>query len=191
MSTRTTRREFAQAAAAFGAALALGHGTATASAPWRERRDLYPQGVASGDPQADSVILWTRRAPDAAAESYTLTVEVAATPAFTAIVARGETTVGADTDWTCRFLAAGLKPAQEYWYRFTDAEGNGSRIGRTLTAPSDNDARPVRFAFVSCQDITQGACNAYRRMIFEDERRAADERLLFVLHLGDFVYEVV
>ena len=51
MSTRTTRREFAQAAAAFGAALALGHGTAIAAAPWRERRDLYPQGVASGDPQ--------------------------------------------------------------------------------------------------------------------------------------------
>ncbi len=191
MSTRTTRREFAQAAAAFGAALALGHSTAIAAAPWRERRDLYPQGVASGDPQADSVILWTRRAPSAPGESYKLTVEVSDTPAFTTIAARGETTVGPDTDWTCRFLAAGLKPAQEYWYRFTDAQGNGSRIGRTLTAPSDHDARPVRFAFVSCQDITQGACNAYRRMIFEDERRAPAERLLFVLHLGDFIYEVV
>ena len=191
MSTRTTRREFAQAAAAFGAALALGHGPARAATPWRERRDLYPQGVASGDPQADSVILWTRRAPSAPAESHKLTVEVASTPDFTTIVARGETTVGADTDWTCRFLAAGLKPAQEYWYRFTDAQGNGSRIGRTLTAPADGDPRPVKFAFVSCQDITQGACNAYRRMIFEDERRPRGEQLLFVLHLGDFIYEMV
>jgi alkaline phosphatase D len=191
MGKGTTRREFAQVAAAFGAALAWGQGTAVAAAPWRERRDLYPQGVASGDPQADSVILWTRRAPDAPAASYKLTVEVSATPVFDNIVASGEATVGAETDWTCRFLAAGLKPAREYWYRFTDEQGNGSRIGRTLTAPTENDPRPVRFAFVSCQDVTQGACNAYRRMIFEDERTAPAERLLFVLHLGDFFYEMV
>src|SRR5262245_28106199 len=191
MSKGTTRRAFAQAAAAFGAALALGQGTAIAAAACPERRDLYPQGVASGDPQADSVILWTRRAPDAPTASYKLTVEVASTPDFANIVARGETTVGADTDWTCRFLAAGLKPAQEFWYRFTDEHGNGSRIGRTLTAPAEHDQRPVKFAFVSCQDVTQGACNAYRRMIFEDERRAPAERLLFVLHLGDFIYEMV
>lgn len=30
---------------------------------WRERRDLYPQGVASGDPRPESVILWIRRPP--------------------------------------------------------------------------------------------------------------------------------
>jgi alkaline phosphatase D len=191
MRIGTTRRAFAQAAAAFGAALALGQGTATAAVPWRERRDLYPQGVASGDPQADSVILWTRRAPDAPNATYKLTVEVATTPAFATIVARGQAEVTEATDWTCRFLAAGLRPGQEYWYRFTDELGNGSRIGRTLTAPADGDGRPVRFAFVSCQDVTQGACNAYRRMIFEDERRAPGDRLLFVLHLGDFIYELV
>lgn len=192
MSNGTTRRAFAQAAAAFGAALAFGPGTAIGASRWRERRNLYPQGVASGDPQADSVILWTRRAPDAPTDSYKLTVEVGTTPSFRTIVARGETNVGAETDWTCRFLAAGLKPGQEYWYRFTDEKGNGSRVGRTLTAPAESDAaRPVRFAFVSCQDVTQGACNAYRRMIFEDEKRAPEERLLFVLHLGDFIYEVV
>lgn len=33
--------------------------------------------------------------------------------------------------------------------------------------------------------------NAYRRMIWEDERAAPEERLGFALHLGDFVYEVV
>ena len=32
-----------------------------------------------------------------------------------------------------------------------------SRVGRTLTAPTDTDERPVRFAFVSCQDVTNGA----------------------------------
>ena len=88
-------------------------------------------------------------------------------------------------------LVGGLKPATIYWYRFTDDDGEGSRIGRTITAPRDDDARPVRFAFVSCQSVNEGAQNAYRRMIWEDERAPADQRLGFVLHLGDFIYEVV
>lgn len=187
---RQTRREFAGLAAAMGAGLALGCATPPARA-WSERRDLYPQGVASGDPAHDSVILWTRRAPDEGATSYRLTVEIARDTAFTRVAARGVMQVSADTDWTCRFLAAGLQPAQEYWYRFTDEQGNGSRVGRTLTAPADGDDRPVRFAFVSCQDVTNGALNAYRRMIYEDARRPRAEQLSFVLHLGDFIYEIV
>ena len=70
-------------------------------------------------------------------------------------------------------LVGGLKPAHVYWYRFADSEGNGSRVGRTITAPRADDPRPVNFAFVSCQDVNEGKLNAYRRMIFEDERAAA------------------
>ena len=78
-----------------------------------------------------------------------------------------------------------------YWYRFTDGDGNGSRIGRTITAPAADDPRPINFAFVSCQSVNEGKLNAYRRMIFEDERAAPADQLGFVLHLGDFIYEVV
>src|SRR5262249_42192666 len=85
----------------------------------------------------------------------------------------------------------GLAPARVYWYRFTDEEGNGSRVGRTITAPAGDDARPVRFAFVSCQNANLGAQNAYRRMIYEDERARPEDQLGFVLHLGDFIYELV
>ena len=35
------------------------------------------------------------------------------------------------------------------------SEGNGSRIGRTLTAPAPDDPRPSRFAFVSCQNAAR------------------------------------
>ena len=101
------------------------------------------------------------------------------------------TPLSADPDWTCRVLVGGLKPARVYWYRFTDDDGNGSRVGRTITAPPTNDPRPVTFAFVCCQNANHGAQNAYRRMIYEDERAAAEERLGFVLHLGDFIYELV
>src|SRR5262249_35213065 len=139
----------------------------------------------------DSVILWTRRVPDPGASMHRLIVEVAGDEAFTNVVARGDVEVSAATDWTCRFLAAGLSPAREYWYRFVDEAGHMSRVGRTLTAPAASDDRPVRFAFVSCQDVTNGALNAYRRMIYEDVRRPRGEQLSFVLHLGDFIYEVV
>lgn len=192
MSGHKTRRTLLAQAAALGAALAFGRSCAHApDLPRTERRDLYPQGVASGDPAPDSVILWTRRAPDAGASAHRLMVEVAGDEAFVHVVARGDVEVSAATDWTCRFLAAGLRPAREYWYRFVDEAGNMSRVGRTLTAPAAHDDRPVRFAFVSCQDVTIGALNAYRRMIYEDVRRPRAEQLSFVLHLGDFIYELV
>ena len=186
------RRDFLKRASLLGAALAFGIGEASSSTrEWHERRDLYPEGVASGDPHPDSVLLWTRRPPLNGDTATRLTVEVAEDELFTRVVATAPASLTAASDWTCRVLAAGLKPAHVYWYRFTDERGNGSRVGRTLTAPADTDPRPVRFAFVSCQDANTGAQNAYRRMIYEDERTPDSDRLGFVLHLGDFIYEMV
>ncbi|HTW57592.1 MAG TPA: alkaline phosphatase D family protein [Terriglobales bacterium] len=179
-------------AVALGATAAWGEAFAKPSRiAWQERRNFYPEGVASGDPESDSVILWTRRPPVNGDAVEKLTVEVAEDERFTRVVAAAEAPVSDASDWTCRVLAGGLKPARVYWYRFTDRHGNGSRVGRTITAPTDDDARPVRFAFISCQNVTQGAQNAYRRMIYEDERAPEHERLGFVLHLGDFIYEIV
>jgi alkaline phosphatase D len=187
---RLSRREFVQQAAAIGAALAWGGPARASRTDWREARDLYPEGVASGDPDPTSVILWTRR-PFATGARQLLTVEVAQDPQFRRVVAQAPAPVSAAADWTTRVLVGGLKPAHTYWYRFTDSAGNGSRVGRTITAPSDGDPRPVNFAFVSCQSVNEGKLNAYRRMIFEDERAAPADQLGFVLHLGDFIYEVV
>ena len=184
------RRDFIQLAAAMGASLAWS-GTARASrTKLVERRELYPEGVASGDPDPNSIILWTRR-PFQSDARQKLTVEVAEDDAFRKVVAHAPAPVSAAADWTARVLVGGLKPSSVYWYRFTDAEGNGSRIGRTITAPRPSDTRPVNFAFVSCQDVNEGKLNGYRRMIFEDERAAPAEQLGFVLHLGDFIYEVI
>ena len=185
-----SRREFIHSAAAIGASIAwVGPARASRTA-WREQRSLFPQGVASGDPDPNSVILWTRR-PFDQGERHALTVEVAEDEAFRRVVAHAPAPVSAAADWTTRVLVGRLKAARTYWYRFTDADGNGSRIGRTMTAPLPNDPRPVNFAFVSCQSVNEGKLNAYRRMIFEDERAAPVDQLNFVLHLGDFIYEVV
>jgi alkaline phosphatase D len=187
---KTSRRSFLKAAAAIGASLAWVGPAHSSRVQWRERRDLYPQGVASGDPDPHSVILWTRR-PFAEGAHQVLTVEVAEDEAFHRVIAHAKAPVSSDTDWTARVLLGGLAPARTYWYRFSDAEGNGSRIGRTITAPLPGDPRTVNFAFVSCQDVNEGKLNAYRRMIYEDERAPAGEQLGFILHLGDFIYEVV
>src|SRR5689334_18713378 len=184
------RREFVQLAAAMGASLAWGGAARASRTKWREARNLYPEGVASGDPDPTSVILWTRRPFDSGTRQL-LTVEVAEDPQFRRVVAHASAPVSPEADWTTRVLVGRLKPAHTYWYRFTDAAGNGSRFGRTITAPLPDDPRPVHFAFVSCQDLNEGRLNAYRRMIHEDERAPAAEQLGFVLHLGDFIYEVV
>jgi alkaline phosphatase D len=190
--TAMTRRAFLELAAALGATAAWGRTTAfRSSIGWQERRDFFPEAVASGDPESDSVLLWTRRPPKDGQAAEKLTVEVAEDESFTRVVATAKAPISEASDWTCRVLAGGLKPARVYWYRFTDAQGNGSRVGRTITAPSNDDSRPVRFVFISCQNANQGAQNAYRRMIFEDERAAEQDRLGFILHLGDFIYEIV
>src|SRR5205085_228488 len=184
------RREFVQLAAGMGASLAWGGSARASTTGWHERRDLYPEGVASGDPDPSSVILWTRR-PFESGNRRVLTVEVAEDDAFRRVVAKASAPVSAESDWTTRVLVGHLKTARVYWYRFADGEGNGSRVGRTITAPLANDPRPVNFAFVSCQSVNEGKLNGYRRMIFEDERAAPADQLGFVHHLGDFIYEVV
>jgi alkaline phosphatase D len=186
------RRNFLASAAALGmvAIWAKRSAASPSTTNWREDRAVYPQGVASGDPDEHSVILWTRR-PFAEGARHDLTVEVSRDSDFRQVIAAVRAPVLAAADWTCRVLVGGLSPATAYWYRFTDDGGQGSRIGRTITAPRQNDPRPVRFAFVSCQSVNEGAQNAYRRMIWEDERAPAGQQLGFVLHLGDFIYEVV
>src|SRR5215472_14181054 len=115
----------------------------------RERRDLFAEGVASGDPTFDSVILWTRRAWEGGGE-HRLHVEIAEDEAFRKVVASEPAIVSAASDWTTRVLVTGLRPARVHFYRFIDESGSFSRIGRTITAPAEDDPRPVRFVFVSC-----------------------------------------
>src|SRR5579863_8671178 len=135
-----TRRSFIEMAVALGATAAWGQPSTTRSKVlWHERRDFYPEGVASGDPASDSVILWTRRPPKDGNTVKMVTVEVAEDESFTRVVANAEAPLSQASDWTCRVLAGGLKPARVYWYRFTDEHGFGSRIGRTITTPGDDD----------------------------------------------------
>ena len=55
-----SRRHFIHTAAAMGAAFAWGGPARASKTKWTERRELYPEGVASGDPDSSSVMLITR-----------------------------------------------------------------------------------------------------------------------------------
>ena len=174
----------ATGAATLGVAVAgsLGH-VATASDP------AFAHGVASGDPLPNSVLLWTRVTPTPESQpgsgvGPTVTVgwEVAADPAFAAIVASGSASTGPGSDHTVKVDATGLAPATRYYYRFRFGTGL-SATGVTRTAPAtDATVSRLRFGVVSCSDYRAGYFGGYRYLAQRGDLDA-------VLHLGDYLYE--
>src|SRR5579864_8831930 len=111
------RRTFIQAALAMGATAVWGVPTGMPSAISRhESRELFAEGVASGDPDSTSVLLWTRRPFDPHNKPEMLRTEVAEDPDFRRVVATADAPVSEASDWTCRVLVGGLKPSTVYWY---------------------------------------------------------------------------
>jgi alkaline phosphatase D len=141
---------------------------------------LFVHGVASGDPLADSVILWTRISASNASE-FEVFFEVARDPEFVERVAADYVGMPDPArDHTIKIDVEGLEPATTYYYRFW-TQGVASRIGRTRTAP-DGPSDRLRFAVASCSSLAHGYFHGYRSIA---ERADLDA----VIHLGDYVYE--
>jgi alkaline phosphatase D len=150
--------------------------------------DPFSLGVASGYPTPTGVVLWTRLAPDplngGGMDETPVEVawELASDDKFTKIVQRGTSRADAAFAHSVHVEVAGLRPDRPYWYRF-HVGTTTSPTGRTRTAPAADAApKAVRFAFASCQQYEQGYYAAYRHM--------ADDKLDFVVHLGDYIYEL-
>lgn len=145
------------------------------------REHSFRHGVASGDPLADRVILWTRVTP---ASGHTGPVEVrwdiALDGDFRRIVAGGRVETDASRDYTVKVDAAGLEPGQRYHYRFQTGAIQ-SPVGRTRTLPAAG-VQALTFAVVSCSNYPQGYFNVYREIARRDDIDA-------VFHLGDYLYE--
>lgn len=170
------RREFLASAAVAGLVLpAAAHrqtGSASTVSP------LFPHGIASGDPVADRVVLWTRVAK--AAETVDVGWRIASDRAFARVVASGSVRTAAARDFTVKVDAGGLEPGNTYYYSFNVGR-QFSPIGRTRTLPNPGVPR-LRFAVVSCSNYPYGFFNVYGRL-------AARADLDAVLHLGDYIYE--
>lgn len=141
----------------------------------------FEHGVASGDPLADGVILWTRLSPGGGStEPIEVWWETSLDPDFTQRTAQGTTTTSAAADYTAKVDVSGLIWGRNYYYRFF-ALGRQSPIGRTRLAPSGGVDR-LRFAVCSCSNYGFGFFHAYKHMA---ERADLDA----VIHLGDYFYE--
>ena len=186
-----SRRRFLGAAGGLAGLLALGSPPAEKAVAAPRFTDYpFKLGVASGDPRPDSVVLWTRLAPEPLAEDgsggvaperYDARWEVAADENFRRVVRRGSAAARPGLGHSVHAEVEGLRPGRQYFYRFK-AGGEISAVGRTKTVP-EFDARlaSLAFAFVSCQDWRDGFYAAYKRL--------AEEDLDFVVHLGDYIYE--
>ena len=107
MPTSLRRRSLLQATGASLGALSLrGFAIDTPAAAH------FTHGIASGDPLADRVILWTRVLPGSGnAEAVPCTWQVATDETFEKVVASGEAVARAERDYTVKVDAAGLAPA--------------------------------------------------------------------------------
>jgi alkaline phosphatase D len=174
----TSRRGFFQAGG--GAALALAAVPMLAADPAQAGVGaVFQHGVASGDPLADRVILWTR-VTRAGVRGVNVNWVVATDPQLSQVVASGQVQTTFRRDFTVKIDPTGLQPGTTYYYRFS-ALGELSPIGRTRTLPTGSPER-LRLAVVSCSNHAAGFFNAYRRIA---ERADLDA----VLHLGDYLYE--
>jgi len=164
------------------------HGVATPLPPPPLPGPPFTLGVASGEPTADGVVLWTRLAPDPLVPGsgmppspYAVDWEVASDDRFRRVVRRGHHTATPEDGHSVHVQLHGLRDDATYFYRFR-AGGEISPSGRTRTAPSPRQhLRHVRFATASCQNYENGFYNAHRALAGED--------LAFVLFLGDYIYE--
>lgn len=145
---------------------------------------LFRHGVASGDPLADRVILWTRLSP-AAEGPVTVRWRVWADPGLQQLVREGSTQTDASRDYTVKLDADGLEAGRSYYFRFEAPTASGasahSPVGRTRTAPRGAAAH-LRIALVTCSNYASGYFTAYRKLA---DRADLD----LVLHLGDYLYE--
>ena len=191
-----TRRSVLKGAALAAAAVAMPIRVFDAKAAAAPASDgIFGYGMASGDPTADAVVIWTRATPprrhrddpvatpgSGLGQPVQVLWEVARDREFRRRVRQGVARTSPDSDHTVKVDVTGLQPYTRYYYRFR-AEGQTSAVGRTQTAPDDHGRlHALRFALVSCSNYTGGYFTAYRAL-------GQREDLDFVLHVGDYVYE--
>jgi len=148
----------------------------------------FTLGVASGYPEPNAIVLWTRLAPEPLVPGggvpdavIAVDWEIAGDEGFERVVRHG--TVLATPDWahSVHVEAVGLDPAHDYWYRFTSG-GERSAVGRTRTASArGTPLAKLALAVASCQYYEYGHYAAYRAM--------ARDSLDLVVHVGDYIYE--
>ena len=145
----------------------------------------FLHGVASGDPLADRLIIWTRLSLTRKGRRIRLrripvAWTVATDPEFKNVVRRGLTVARARRDFTVKVDLVGLTPGTRYYYRF-NTFSSFSPIGSGKTLPTAG-VQQVKLAVMSCSNYPTGYFNVYT-----DVAQLPDVDA--VCHLGDYIYE--
>ncbi len=184
---RHSRRTILHAGIGLAGAAAL-RPFAGRAADVRFATDPFTLGVASGYPEPNAIVLWTRLAPEPLVRgggmpnaAVDVAWEVATDERLRNVVRRGSDRATPDWAHSVHVEVAGLEPGRDYWYRFT-AGGQQSSIARTRTAAALR-TMPARFklAVASCQHYEQSYFAAYRGIVGDDPD--------LIVHLGDYIYE--
>ena len=178
--TQTSRRHFltksATLAAVSSSAALVACGDS--NGPLTPAQFLY--GVASGDPLADRVMLWTHAKRPNLESDVNLTWQVATDNGFTNIVKSGTVMASIAAGNTAKVDATGLTAGTTYYYKFTDETGAASLVGTTRTLPALT-VTSVKFAVFSCTLYSAGFFNVYESALSSGAE--------FAVHLGDYIYE--
>ncbi|KAF1809346.1 hypothetical protein P152DRAFT_161214 [Eremomyces bilateralis CBS 781.70] len=170
----------------------------------------FTHGVASGDPYADSLILWTRVAPGmesdrsnvavsgyapmynhdteeyVKASAYPICVEyeVSQSKDMRPVVDRGRAYTSSDIDYTVKVEAKQLQSWTTYYYQFAICNSEKkSPIGKAKTLPRpDERLHSINIGVFSCSNYPNGYFNPYGTA-------ARNNRLDLLVHLGDYIYE--
>jgi len=138
----------------------------------------FTHNVASGEPAADRVLLWTRYVAEAETR---IEWQVSASEDFARPISEGSAQASPNRDWCAKAIANGLEPDTWYFYRFIAPDGTPSPVGRTRTLPQGPTAR-FRMAVFSCSNYGFGWFNAYAHAAQANDCDLA-------VHLGDYIYE--
>lgn len=148
------------------------------------RTNPFTLGVASGAPRPESVLLWTRLAPEPLngggmpLGDVTVAFRVWEDAERRKLLREGTIIAPYADAHSVHLKLEGLRPGREYWYAFTVGDFE-SPTGRTRTSsPTSNN---VRLALASCQSWQSGFYAAYNDM--------AAWTPDCVIHVGDYIYE--
>ncbi|MEM1195660.1 MAG: alkaline phosphatase D family protein [Pseudomonadota bacterium] len=152
------------------------------------RQYPFQLGVASGEPEPDGFVIWTRLAPNPLEPGYgmpTAAIEVkwlvASDARMKEVVAQGVAIARPELGHAVHVEVAGLLPDRPYWYRFVVGRER-SAIGQSRTTPAfGQPTQKVRFAVAGCQNYEEGYYTAHRYLAAEEPD--------FVYFSGDYIYE--
>ena len=159
--------------------------TTSTLAPIELSGDPFTLGVASGEPDPASVVLWTRLAPDPLNgggmphDDVAVTWEISDSADFETVATSGVETATPERGHTVHVIA----PLDQgsWFYRFRVGQYT-SPVGTTRAGPDASvNLVETNFAVANCQNYANGQYAAHRDL--------AEHKPDFVVFLGDYIYE--